>query len=193
MARISLPAVEDLSAAEKVQFNRFPSNIARALLLTQNCTTGYLSLGLSLLHSRLNAKLRELVILRVAHLSDCCYELERHRPVAKRAGWTDEEIAAIEVGDSDKMSPTTTAVLTFVEMCVREVRVPDSVFEGLRNELGDAAVTELVVLIGFFMMTARVVKNLDIDLEPAIPRPERASTGETDPSKDARVIATLQF
>jgi 4-carboxymuconolactone decarboxylase len=42
-----------------------------------------------------SARLRELVILRVAHLQRCRYALAQHTDVARSVGLTDDEIATV--------------------------------------------------------------------------------------------------
>src|SRR5688572_28460323 len=99
MCRIALPDVYVLDQSSRLQYNRFPTNLTRALLRAEDCTESYLSLGFSLLRSTISLKQRELIILRIASISNCAYERMQHLPPAKEAGWTDTEIWDIESGD----------------------------------------------------------------------------------------------
>src|SRR3954452_2455477 len=58
----------------------------------------------------------ELVILRVSHLTGCPYEAGHHRPMALRAGLTQEQIDAVErdLGEFD-WAPRQAAILRAVE------------------------------------------------------------------------------
>src|SRR5271163_2750499 len=50
-----------------------------------------------------DARMRELVVLRVAHLQASPYEIGQHVPLARAAGLTDQQIDAIlDTGDLDK-------------------------------------------------------------------------------------------
>lgn len=49
MMRIDIPSVERMSVPDRRQYNRFPSNLVRALLKTRGCTPSYLDLGFALI------------------------------------------------------------------------------------------------------------------------------------------------
>ena len=93
MARIPYPNVEDLpekvrTAAEKLP----PLNIMRMFLNAPTNALPLLSFGQSILTKQeLDAHLRELAILRVAHLTGANYEWIQHVPIAKETGVTDEQ------------------------------------------------------------------------------------------------------
>src|ERR1700755_2843826 len=53
-----------------------------------------------LMSSTLPVRIRELAILRVAHRRDCDYEWSHHVDMAKEAGITDDEIAAVRRGEA---------------------------------------------------------------------------------------------
>jgi alkylhydroperoxidase family enzyme len=166
MARIDLSDVARLGAADRALYDRFPANLMRALLRT-DCTAAYQALGFALRETRLDAKRRELVILRVAALSGSRYERMQHLPPARQAGWSDADISAIERGRGDALDPASAALLRFVEDCVTNVRVSDDGFAGLRRHLPESEVAEATLLIGFYMMTARFLETLDVDLDEA--------------------------
>jgi alkylhydroperoxidase family enzyme len=103
--------------------------------------------------------------LRIAALSNSAYERMQHIPPARKAGWTDADIAAIEQGDASRLDPLSTDLLAFVDECVKNVRVSDRTFAQLRTHISEEAVADLILLIGFYMMTARVLETLDIELD----------------------------
>ena len=63
-----------MSNEQKKQYDRFPSNLVRALLVTTSSTKGYISLGASFPAGQLADKDREMVILRIGALSKSAYE-----------------------------------------------------------------------------------------------------------------------
>ncbi|HVJ51753.1 MAG TPA: carboxymuconolactone decarboxylase family protein [Aliidongia sp.] len=166
MARIDLCDPARLGASDRALYDRFPANLMRALLRT-DCTAGYQALGFALRATRLDAKRRELVILRVASLSDSRYERMQHLPPAREAGWTDAEIAAIEAGRCEPLGQPEAALLRFVDECVERVRVSDLTFAELRRHLPEDEIAEATLLAGFYMMTARFLETLDIELDEA--------------------------
>jgi alkylhydroperoxidase family enzyme len=167
MARIDLPSLDRMSGPERRQYNRFPSNLVRALLATRGCTAGYLDLGFALIDANVDTKRRELIILRVGALSDSAYERMQHLPPARKAGWSDADISAIETGQSDHLDPADNALLRFVDECVRDVRVSNLTFAEIRKFLSDQDIAEATLLIGYYMMTARFLETLKVDLDDA--------------------------
>jgi alkylhydroperoxidase family enzyme len=165
MARIDIPSLDRMSGPDRRQYNRFPSNLVRALLKTRGCTSGFLDLGFALIDANVDTKRRELVILRVAALSDSAYERMQHLPPARKAGWSDADIAAIETGQSGHLNPADSALLRFVDECVRDVRVSNQTFAEIRKFLSDQEIAETTLLVGYYMMTARFLETLKVDLD----------------------------
>jgi alkylhydroperoxidase family enzyme len=167
MARIDIPTPDRMSGPDRRQYNRFPSNLVRALLKTRGCTAGYLDLGFALIDANVDTKRRELIILRVGALSDSAYERMQHLPPARKAGWSDEDIAAIETGRVDRLNPADGILLQFVDECVRDVRVSNRTFAEIRKYLSDQEIAEATLLVGYYMMTARFLETLKVDLDDA--------------------------
>ena len=167
MARIELCEPMLMTEPQKRVHERLPVNLMRAMLRT-NHADHYLALGLALNAGLLAAKRRELVILRVAALSGSHYERMHHRPAAQQAGWSEADIVAIEAGHGGHLAPPEAALLRFVDECIRDVRVSDRTFAELRGHLQEEEeVAEATLLAGFYMMTARFLETLDVDLDEA--------------------------
>lgn len=167
MSRIMLPELTALKGADRAQYDRFPSNLTRALLCTRGCTRGYLDLGFSLRTTRLEPKYYELVILRVAALSGSAYERMQHLPPARAAGWSDVDIQVIEEGACVGLDMASHALLAFVDECVRDVRVSTRTFEQSRQNFSEGELADASLLTGYYMMTARFLETLRIDLDDA--------------------------
>ncbi len=167
MSRVPLIRVEDMTPEQREQYDRFPSNLSRGLLLTEKRLASALpNLANALRTSGLDPKLREAVILRVAALSSSAYERMQHLEQAKKAGWTPAEIAAIEAGDFSGALSEFAPVLRFTDECVAVPRVSDAVFAEIKGMLSDREIATVILLIGHYMMVARFVGILDIDLDP---------------------------
>jgi 4-carboxymuconolactone decarboxylase len=113
------------------------------------------------------ARMRALIILRVAHLQDCSYELSQHTGLARSAGLTDAQINAILGGDLDAagFSRTERAVLDLVtELCTTH-RLRDDTFIAAHTALGDEAVTELLMIISCYYGLALVLNAVDLDID----------------------------
>ena len=175
MSRIPLAPVDDLSAEQRAQYDRFPSNLTRALLLTPpRLSAAVPSLANALRASDLDPKIREGAILRVAALHASDFERMQHLGQAKKAGWTDEDIAAIEGADVAALPASFAPVLRFVDECVAGPRVSDATFAAAREQLTGRDVATLILLVGHYMMVARFLATLDVELDPA------PSTWETE-------------
>jgi 4-carboxymuconolactone decarboxylase len=110
----------------------------------------------------LPADLREAVILRVAAINGADYEWAAHLPVARAAGLTDADIAAI--ADGSDQSPA----LRYAEAMTRDVAVPDEVFELVREQLDDQQILELTVTIATYNMVSRLLVALDVSADDTI-------------------------
>jgi 4-carboxymuconolactone decarboxylase len=113
-------------------------------------------------------RMRELIILRVAHLQGTPYELSQHMDLARAAGLTERQINAL-VGAGDRhdarFSPIERAVLDAVtELCTtRRLREPS--FAALRSVLGDEAVTELLMIVSCCYGLALVLNAVELDVD----------------------------
>ncbi len=166
MSRIPLVAIEDMTPEQRAQYDRFPSNLSRGLLLAEGRLAGALpNLANAFRTSGLDAKLREGVILRVAALSGSAYERMQHLGQAEKAGWSTAEIAAVEAGRLDALPDGFGPVLRFVDECVASPRVSDPTFAAVRALLSPREIATVVLLVGHYMMVARFIATLDIELD----------------------------
>ena len=119
------------------------------------------------MNSVLDARLREIAILRTGWRLGSVYEWSNHYGIGRRAGLTDDEIVAIRDGASS-------TVLTAADRCV--IRVVDEIFDDVvvspttlveaRDLLGnDKALLELVMIPGCYRTIGTVLLTFDIPLE----------------------------
>ena len=116
----------------------------------------------------LDGRLREIVIVRLGHLTRCEYVLRQHVPTLALAdGLTLEECNALaDWRGTTLFTPRERAALAYADTMTREIAVPDAVFAEVRRHFDDRALVELTVLIGSYNMNARVLTALAVDLEP---------------------------
>jgi alkylhydroperoxidase family enzyme len=116
----------------------------------------------------LSGRLREIVIIRVAHLNGVDYVLAQHVPaLAMAEGLTLAECEALADWRATALfDPRERAALAYAEAMTLSTAVPDDVFAGVRRHFDDREIVELSVLIGTYIMHNRVMKALAIDLEP---------------------------
>lgn len=111
----------------------------------------------------------ELVILRVAHLSECRYEQEHHRHLGRRAGLTDADLERVEVGASATgWSEREATLLAAVDEMHGERDLTDVTWNALREHLDERGAIELVLLVAHYEMLATTINTLRI--QPDRPR-----------------------
>ncbi len=142
-------------------------NVARMIANSDAAFYPFSMLGNSLLtRSKLDARLRELAILRTAKVSRSVYEWTQHVPIAKATGVTDEQVAAVENWESAKcFSDLDRLVLKFTDEVARNVKGSRETLDALKKHMGAAEIVELVMSIGFWGMVARVLETTEVDLE----------------------------
>ena len=166
MTRIPLIEVTDMTAPQREQYDRFPSNLTRTLLLMDPRLSRALPETANALRaSELDPALREAVILRVAALSDSAYERMQHLDQAGKTGWSEAQIAAITAGDRADIPDEVSAVLTFVDEVVAAPQIRDATFAGARAALSDRDLVTVIALIGHYMTVARLTGTLEVDLD----------------------------
>lgn len=114
----------------------------------------------------LEARLRQVAILRVGHLCNSAYEVHHHEKAGRAAGLTREEMDALKPGGNlEALGERERAVAAFAEEMTRDIRVSDRSFAAVRAFLTDRQVVELGMVTGFYNMISRMLETFDIDIE----------------------------
>jgi alkylhydroperoxidase family enzyme len=162
MSRIPYPKLEELSEAKR-KFVATPGlrllNIIRMALHTPDSmwepqkAFSVSAIGPSLI----GPLLREVVVLRIGVLSDSEYELHHHRSIARNLGMADAKIDIVVRGDYDALDEKERVVAQFTDEVVRDVSPSDPTLAAARAHFSDAAIFEMVAIIGIYMMNARII------------------------------------
>jgi alkylhydroperoxidase family enzyme len=176
MAR--LPYVDPEDAPERVREvleAMPPLNVFRMMANAETAFRPWMRWGGVLLNDlALDPLLRELAILRVARLTPHAeYEWVQHVPIARSVGASDEQIEALERDDveAECFGAEQRAVLRFTSEVLREARPSDEVFAQVSEALSPREIVELLMVIGQYMMLARVMATTEMELdEPVDPR-----------------------
>ena len=166
-----LPYADESKVPEKTREilnrGRVKMNVARMIANSDAAFYPFSMLGNSLLtRSKLDARLRELAILRTAKVSKSVYEWTQHVPIAKAAGVTDEQVNAIENWEGARcFSDIDRLVLKFTDQVARNVKGERATIEALQRHMGTTEIVELVMSIGFWGMVARLLETTEVDLE----------------------------
>jgi len=121
--------------------------------------------------TKLSGRLREIVIVRMGHLTKSQYILRQHVPsLAVADGLSLEECDALSDWRASKFfTASERAALAYADSMTREIVVPDAVFAEIDRHFNPREIVELTVLIGTYNMNARVLQALQLDLEPLPP------------------------
>jgi 4-carboxymuconolactone decarboxylase len=149
-----------------------PLNIFRMLAHAQTSLRPFLRFGGAILgRLELDPRLRELAILQVAARSEAEYEWVQHVAIGRQVGLRDEQIEAVKRGDIDSspaLSELERAVLLFAAEVVAGPTVSDSTFAAVSERLSPREIVELLLTIGNYLMLARVMTTLQLEIdEPA--------------------------
>jgi alkylhydroperoxidase family enzyme len=115
-----------------------------------------------------DGKARELAIIRIGLLNRVDYVVQAHvTSYALEEGLTREQCdELLDWQNSTLFDSQERAVLALTDAMTREVQVPESVFDELRQHFSERQIVELCVLIGTYNMHTRVLAALEIDPEP---------------------------
>jgi AhpD family alkylhydroperoxidase len=105
----------------------------------------------------------ELVILRVAHLRRCRYELEHHTRLARRLGLDAAAVERVRVGPTaDGWNPRERALLRAVDALLTKRDIDDDSWQTISTHLREPQLVELCLLVGHYDMLALTVAALRI-------------------------------
>ena len=169
MARIdySEPAKASDRTREILGKNR-NANIFRMMAHSPSYFEQYCRLGGAIRHrGELNPVVRELAITRTGILCESPYEIVAHKRIGKNAGVTDEQNDALENWEAATcFNEIERAALAFTDEIVRLRRPTDATFSAIAAKLSPAALVELQLAVGFYIMTSKFLETFDIDLQP---------------------------
>ncbi len=116
----------------------------------------------------LSGRLREIVIIRLGHLTGSRYVLRQHVPkLALADGVSVAECDALADWQSSSLfDAPERAALAYADAMTRDIVVADPTFAEVKRHFDTRRIVELTVLIGSYNMNARVLQALELDLEP---------------------------
>lgn len=108
--------------------------------------------------------LRELVIMRIAHLNGAPYEADQHAPIALKEGLVQPQLDALADWPAAEalFTPLQRDVLALCDGMTREVHVDAAVVQAVREHLGERRLVELVATIASYNMVSRFLEALQI-------------------------------
>lgn len=175
MARITLidadadPTLHDLAERIKGQRRGSVINVYKALLHNPALAESWFQhINAVRWGTELGGRLREILIIRVAHLTGCAYILRQHAAgLAEAEGLPQGQCDALaNWRETPHFTAPERAALAFADAMTERIEVPDGVFAPLGEHFSERQILELAVLIASYNMHARVLRALEVDLEP---------------------------
>ncbi|GCE03451.1 carboxymuconolactone decarboxylase family protein [Dictyobacter aurantiacus] len=117
----------------------------------------------------IDPRLREIIILRTAYLTDCAYEWEANVVFARNVGLTEEQIAQL---CSDKPVTALDSVSNLISRATDEITrtatLSDETLSQLLKQFGPAVTTKYIIAISWFNMLSRILLSTRVPRETDI-------------------------
>src|ERR1700683_1366483 len=144
------------------------ANIFRMMAHSPSYFEQYCRLGGAIRHrGELDPVVRELAITRTGILCEAEYEVVAHKRIGRNVGVTDEQNAALDEGPAAIcFNEVQRAALAFTDEIIRLRRPTDATFNAIAAKLTPAALVELQLSVGFYIMTSKFLETFAIDMQP---------------------------
>jgi alkylhydroperoxidase family enzyme len=120
---------------------------------------------------QLDARLRELVIMRLGWATGSDYEWTQHWRIALSVGVTDDDLLAVrDWRSSDRFGDAERAVLAATDETIADGAITAATWESCRTHVSDdpRVLLELVSAIGVWRMVSGILRSLDVPLEDGV-------------------------
>jgi alkylhydroperoxidase family enzyme len=168
MARIEYadPAKASDRTREILGKNR-NANIFRMMSHSPSYFEQYCRLGNAIrFKGELDPVVRELAITRTGILCKAPYEVVAHKRIGKGVGVTDEQNEALENWtQATCFNDVQKAALAFTDEIVTMHKPTDATFKAIAAKLSPAALIELQLSVGFYIMTSKFLETFGVDMQ----------------------------
>ncbi|CAI8004693.1 Caffeine dehydrogenase subunit alpha [Geodia barretti] len=176
MARVPFATRENMDAAGQAVWDDITSSrggVQRnyaALLNNAQAAGAFAGLGGYVrFETDLNPRVKALAILTAARQAGGHYVWTVNQRGAKEANLGDDVIAAIrEFRAPVGLEPSDAAVVQFVLELLRQHRISDDTFEGLRSQVGDAGIIDVLIIVAYYHGLAHSLQALEVELPDGV-------------------------
>jgi alkylhydroperoxidase family enzyme len=119
----------------------------------------------------LDARLRELIIMRIGWATGSVYEWTQHWRVARLLDVPERDLLAVRDWErADHFGPQERAVLAATDETLRDGTISDPTWAACRSAFGEdpAVLVELVAAIGNWRLFSALLQSLDVPLEDGV-------------------------
>ena len=144
-------------------------NIFRTLVRYTDLYRAFMKFGGHILGaSSLDARSRELLILRAGHLSKCAYEVHQHNRIGKLAGLNDAELERIAVGPSaPEWTEQERTLLQAADELHGHQFISDATYAALAKDWNEKQLMDLVFTVGQYTMVSMFLSTFGVQIERA--------------------------
>ncbi len=191
MARISVLDPEQADPGVRAALERLPPlAIFGTVANAQGSFVNWLRFGGDCLDARwFDPVLRELAILRVARLTPGAgYEWAQHVPILLAVGGSQAQVDALEAEqlDAEALGEDGRLVVAFTTQVVLEATPDEVTFAAMSARFTAAEITQLLLVIGQYMMVARVMATAQLEVDAVLGEDVLAGVRESAGREAAR-------
>ena len=165
--RIALPGDEELEPDQRELLARQPPlNIFRMVAGAPRAMRPFLQLGSAVLSTALDARRWRRRLARWRSLAGARYEWAQHEQLARTAGVTPAEIAAVATERPVRsLDDECNLICRVADEVSREVRLSDEALAAIVDRYGPREAAELILLVSYYNMVSRFLESTRVQLE----------------------------
>ena len=165
--KIPLPTDDELAPEHREMLANLPAlNVFRMLAGAPKAVRPFMQLGGAVLSTALDARRREMAVLRVAHATTAPYEWAQHEQIARNVGVTEEEIEAIRDEEPvTSLDEECNLICRVADEVSRDVRLSDEALERIVDRYGPREAAELILLVSYYNMVSRFLESTRVEVE----------------------------
>lgn len=165
--KIPLPTDDELAPEHREMLANLPAlNVFRMLAGAPKAVRPFMQLGGAVLSTALDARRREMAVLRVAHATKAPYEWAQHEQIARNVGVTEEEIEAIRDEEPvTSLEEECNLICRVADEVSRDVRLSDEALERVVERYGPREAAELILLVSYYNMVSRFLESTRVEVE----------------------------
>ncbi len=120
--------------------------------------------------STLDARDREILILRIGWLCQSGYEWGQHVLIGRQSGLSDDEIRRIQVGaDAPQWSDRERALLRATDELHAGAHISDETWAALAAHYGTQALMDIVFTVGQYNLVSMALNSFGVQADPGLP------------------------
>jgi alkylhydroperoxidase family enzyme len=165
--KIPLPSDEELPEDVRTVLEKMPPlNVFRMVAGVPGAVRPFLQLGAAVLSGALDARRREIAVLRVAHSTRAAYEWAQHVQLGQNVGVSEAEIEAIEREEPvTSLDEECNLICRVADEVSRDVRLSDEALELIVERYGARQAAELILLVSYYNMVSRFLESTRVEIE----------------------------